>query len=217
MARYRLIIDPETKTAIYKSLASALCLSFLFYSSGAYAATAVPGVNAAIPNLATMLTNFATAVPNLMRLVTASAYVMGLFFIIQAVMGMKHLGEMRTMQSREHGFWGPAIEFLVGSALLYLPSTVQSVMGTLWVSTNPYAYVSDSTSNAAFIDACYGVVQLIGTIAFVRGLIILHNAGGERSDPHAMGKAASHLLGGILCINIYGTLQMFEATVGMIS
>jgi intracellular multiplication protein IcmC len=133
-------------------------------------------------------------------------------------MGMKHFGEMRTMQSREHGVWGPIIELLIGAALIYLPSSVQGVMSTFWTSTNPYAYLTSSTAlNSAFVDACYSVIQLIGVIAFIRGLIMLQQAGSERAQPHMLGKALSHLVGGILCINLYGTIQTLEATVGMIS
>ncbi len=41
-------------------------------------------------------------VPNFTLLVTAVGYVLGMFFIITGVMRMKHLGESRTMMSREH-------------------------------------------------------------------------------------------------------------------
>lgn len=217
--RYFPHLAPETKAAVLKSCGSALALTLIFASSSAFADTTtitVAGISTTIPNLGNMLVNFASAVPNLMRLVTAGCYVMGMFFMITAIMGMKHLGEMRTMQSREHGFWGPAIQLLVGAAMLYLPTTVQTVMSTFWVDATPYAYQINTGSSAVFVNACYSIVQLIGTIAFIRGLVMLQQAGSERAQPHMMGKALSHLVGGILCINIYGTMHTLAATVGML-
>ena len=69
-----------------------------------------------------MLTNIANQIPNLMRLVTAIAYVLGMIFIFIAVLKMKHLGESRTMMSREHSIMGPIIYLVIGAMLLYLPS-----------------------------------------------------------------------------------------------
>jgi len=187
-------------------LSALLWVCCLLYSSG---------VCAAVPNLEAMLTTFATATPNLMRLVTAMAYVIGMFLVIAAIAGMKHFGEMRTMQSQDHSVSGPIIEFLVGAALLYLPSSVQTGLSTFWETTNPYAYVTAASDQyTVFINACYGIVQLIGAIAFIRGLLILKHAGSGRAQHGELTKAVAHLVGGILCINIYNTIQMLQASVG---
>jgi intracellular multiplication protein IcmC len=205
-ATIKSFLQAKTKPALY-----ALVLAATFYTPSAFALN--------LPNLQAMVTNLAATVPNLMRLVTACSYVMGMFMMIMAVMGMKHLGEMRTMQSREHGFAGPSIEFLVGAALIYLPSTILAGVNTFWVGgTNPYAYVTSSTDQyTLFVNACYGIINLIGVIAFMRGLLMLNQAGGERGQPGMFPKAISHMIGGILCINIYGTIQMLQATVGMVT
>ncbi len=201
--------ESATRTAIFKSFITALGVSGVFYSSSVYADT---------PSLATMLTNFATAVPNLMRLVTAGAYVLGMFFVVAAIMGMKHFGELRTMMSQEHGVLGPVVEFFVGVMLLYLPSTIRTGLSTFWVTTNPYAYVtSTSDQYSTFINSCYSIMQIIGIIAFIRGLIILKKVGGGRAQQESFGKALSHLAGGILCMNLYNTLQVLEYTVGWTS
>jgi intracellular multiplication protein IcmC len=56
-------------------------------------------------------------------------------------------------------------------------------------------------------------MQVIGVVAFIRGLLILKELGGGRSQA-TMGKALSHLIGGILCINLYNAIQVLETTVG---
>lgn len=200
-------LNHETREAIFNSFIAAVWVSALFYCSTAEAVS--------IPNLATMLTNFANSVPNLMRLVTAAAYVLGMFFVIASIMGMKHFGELRTMMTQEHGVSGPLVEFFVGVALLYLPSTIRSGLSTFWVTTNPYAYLTSTTDQyTTFINACYSIMQLIGIIAFIRGLIILKHVGGGRAQQESLGKAAGHLIGGVLCINLYNTIQLLEYTVG---
>lgn len=208
--------DVDTRAAVFKSFLSALWVFGMFYSSGAYA-TASGFANAAgnAPNLATMLTNFATAVPNLMRMVTAGAYVMGMYFVMAGVMGMKHFGEMRTMMSQEHGVTGPLVEVFIGAAMLYLPSTIRTGLSTFWVSTEPYAYLTGATDQyTTFINACYSIIQLIGVVAFIRGLMILQKVGSGKGQQDTLGKAIAHIGGGVLCINMYNTIQMLEATVG---
>jgi len=197
----------ENSKALFKALISAFGLTALFYSNGAYA------VNA--PNLAVMLTNFATSVPSLMQLVTAGAYVMGMFFVVAAIMGMKHFGEMRTMASPEHSIAGPLIELCAGIALLYLPSSIQTGLSTFWTTTNPYAYVTSATDQySIFINTCYTIFQLLGIIAFIRGILILTKLGGGRGQQGMLAKAVSHMVGGIICINMYNFIQVLETTVG---
>jgi len=211
-------LAPETKEALFRAFKSALWLSLVLYSGGAAAAatttTTIWGGSATLPDIQTMLINFSTAVPNLMRLVTASSYVVGLLLVGSAVMRMKHYGEMRTQMSQEHSIWGPVIEFLIAIALLYLPSSVATMTSTFW--TTPLTYVPPTGPNALFISAAYQVVGLIGAIAFIRGLLILKQAGSERGgQQHVIGKGFAHLVGGTLCINMQATLHMFAATVGM--
>lgn len=199
--------DREMRSALFKAFLSASWFSALLYSNGAYAV--------GVPNLSVMLTNFASSVPNLMQLVTAGAFVIGMFLVVAAVMGMKHFGELRTMMTQEHSISGPLVEFFVGISLLYLPSTIRSGLSTFWISTNPYAYVSSATDQyTTFINACYSIMQLVGVIAFIRGLLMLKAAGGGKAQQGMLGKAAAHLVGGIMCMNIYNTLQVLQATVG---
>lgn len=163
-----------------------------------------------------MLVNIARQVPSLMRLVTAFAYVFGMYLIIHGVIRMRHLGEMRTMMSHEHNAVGPIVMLVTGGMLLYLPSAVQVGLSTFWTDPNPYGYVQEKDQWADFIGVCFTIVQLIGTIAFIRGLIILSHigrmGGGQQG---AMAKGLTHIIGGILCINIYEFVQVITNTLGL--
>ena len=90
---------------------STLFLAFLLQGLPAYAQVPSSNTGTGTTPLSAvdMLTNFANNIPNLMRLVTAGAYVMGMYFVIMGVVKMKHMGEMRTQMSQEHSIKGPLI------------------------------------------------------------------------------------------------------------
>jgi intracellular multiplication protein IcmC len=166
-------------------------------------------------NPQTILMNIQKAIPNLMRLVTAIAYVMGLTFIITGVIKLKHVGEMRTQMSHEHSILTPIVQIAVGALLLYLPSSVQVGMSSFWADPNPYGYITEKDQWQQFINVCFMVVQLIGTIAFIRGLVILSHVGGHGGHQGSLGRGLTHIIGGIFCINIYQFIQVIFATIGI--
>lgn len=163
----------------------------------------------------TMLKNIAKQLPFLMRMVTAIAYVLGLVFIIKGVMKLKEFGESRTMMSAEHGLKGPLVYLIVGALLLYLPSAVQVGLSTFWSEPNPYGYLQEQDQWAEFINIVYVVVQFIGVIAFIRGLVILSHLGAQGGQPGTLGKGLTHIIGGIFCINIYQFVQVILNTLGI--
>lgn len=194
------------KTTIAYSLTA-----FVLYSTGSYAAISIT------PNLATMVQNLSKTIPNLMSLVTAVAYVMGMFFMVKAIFTLKNWGEQRSMHSHESEktLMSALVVLFVGAALFYLPTMVQAGLTTFWTDPTPYAYEDDSSDPwMAMLKAVFLIVQLIGTIAFIRGLVILSHVGrgGERG---AVGKAMTHMIGGILCINLYGFLQAVFNTLAL--
>jgi intracellular multiplication protein IcmC len=58
-------------------------------------------------------------------------------------------------------------------------------------------------------------VQLVGTIAFIRGLVLLTHASGHGTQPGTFSKAISFIVAGILCINLYQFLQVIFTTFGL--
>lgn len=203
-------------TTIYWMMLLFFIVSFIFPSIVAAATTGSTPTPAptAVPSAQTVLANIATQVPNLMRLTTALAYVMGMGFIIAGIVKMKHFGEMRTMMSGEHGMFGPMVYLAVGAALLYLPTSVQVGMSTFWSNPSPMGYTSQQDQWNQFLSDCYLIIELIGVIAFIRGLVILSHGGG-RGGQGGVAKGLTHVVAGILCINIYQFVQMVLATLGI--
>lgn len=163
-----------------------------------------------------VLANIRDQLPNLMRLVTAVAYVLGMVFIFNGLLKLKEYGEARTQMSREHRLSQPLIFLGVGAALLYLPTSVQVGLSTFWAEPNPYAYL-DKSADPWFdvIKICFTIIQFVGVIAFIRGLVILTRLGGYGGGHGELGKGLTHIIGGILCINIYQFVQVIMMTLGI--
>ncbi len=158
---------------------------------------------------ATIITNLSNTIPNLMELVTAIAYVMGMFLVVNGLFQLKKYGEQRSQASSEAHLKGPLLYLIVGAALLYLPTTVRVGMSTFWANPTPYGYETDENGAwAELIKAGFMIIQLVGTISFIRGLLMLTHLGGAGAQQQGtLGKSLAHIIAGILCINLYDFLQ----------
>lgn len=183
----------------------AIFSGFILMQSSAYA----------IIDVSVMLQNFAETIPDLMRLVTAFAYVLGFYFIIHGVMLFRKFAEQRTMYSSDAALKGPMLFIFVGAALIYLPTAVRTGFTTFWTNPMPYAYLEKKSSQwADFYVACFRVIELVGVIAFIRGLVMLTTLSGH-SQQGTFSKGISYIIGGILCIDLYDFLQMIWSTFGL--
>lgn len=187
------------------------CLIMLMYTAPVHAAT----FNVNNLNAQTIIENISKQIPQLMQMITAIAYVVGMYMMIQGLIRMKHLGESRTMMSQEHSLKGPLVYFACGAMLLYLPSSVQVGMSTFWTEPSPYGYLQQEDQWQTFINSCFLIIQFIGTIAFIRGLVILSHTGERSGQPGQVSKGITHLIGGIFCINIYQFVQVIMVTFGL--
>lgn len=170
-----------------------------------------------VPDASTMLQNLSTQVPNLMRLVTALSFVMGFFFVYKGLFEFKKFGEQRGMMGGEHHIAGPLIYLFVGTMLIYLPETVRVGLNTFWNSPNPYAYETSAVDAwSSLTNAVYLIVELVGVISFIRGLVMLTHLGGQGGQqPGTFGRALAHIIAGVLCINLYGFVQIISGTLGI--
>lgn len=174
-------------------------------------------VNPSNLNAATFITNFGKTIPNLMQLVTAIAYVMGMFFVVNGLFHLKKYGEQRSQASSEAHLKGPILYLLVGAALLYLPTTVRVGFATFWTNPLPYQYDTDQSGAwADLLKAGFMIIQLIGIISFIRGLVMLTHLGGAGGQQQGtLGKALAHIIAGILCIDMYDFLQTVFNTLAL--
>ncbi len=170
------------------------------------------------PTLQTMLTSIASNIPELNALVTGLAYVAGMYFCLRGVYQLKEYGELRTMMSSQTSIMKPTITLLIAGVLLYLPSMyhigLQTVFGQ--ADPSPLAYSSENPASWDGIEAVIvQIVQFVGLIAFVRGWFIMSGLSGGHAPHGTFGKGMTHIVGGILAMNIIGFVHVMESTIGM--
>lgn len=180
--------------------------------------TTIYAVNIDIKSMLSALQNNAGPV---IRMTIAFSYVLGLWFIISAIRDLKMAGQSQSMMAQNtHAVSGPLMKLALGVALLYLPSTLNMALWTLWghgvESTSLMAY--NPSVGDPFGSTKQGVVMLvkaIGYVSFVRGFIILSRTTHQGSQPGTVGKGVLHIIGGILAINIVETIRVIGNSLGM--
>lgn len=168
------------------------------------------------------LSNLAASVTSLKRLVIALSYVIGLTLIVRGVMMYRVFGT-QTMSSAQKGeLAGPLVFIMVGSFLLYFPSTLSTTLTTVFGDDNiagvtdlvAYKQISGVEKWGAITDVVVKYMYLIGLIAFVRGWVILSKMGHSGAQPGSLGKGIIHVIGGVLLINIVDTFNILATTLG---
>ncbi len=163
-----------------------------------------------------MLVNLSSSITPFWRLVTGASYLFGLVFVFRGIFMLKVYGEGRTMMSGQANLKGALICLLVGAVLLFSQSMYDTLLFSTFsaTSTSPLQYDTNSTLS---IDAYFSLlrfISLIGLISFIRGWVMLTHLSnpGQQSS---FGKALTHIIGGLLAINIQGTINVVQGTLGM--
>jgi intracellular multiplication protein IcmC len=164
-------------------------------------------------SLQDMLGNLEKSLEPIWRLLVAFSYTLGIVFIGIAVMKLKQYGQVTVMMASSVSFVPTLAYFTVGVGLMFLPTFLDSWFLTAW------AYKMDDISGPGgthldFMGPLTKLVQIIGLISFLRGWISLIRLGGH-GQPGTLSKGLMHMVGGILAINITGTIGMLRATLGV--
>jgi len=175
-------------------------------------------MNSNAPSALQMLQNLALSLPALQDLMISLAYILGISLIANGLYKLRNMGDHRYMMSQPTELKGPALSMFVGAMLLYLPSAFSTVTWTLWSQggSGMMYYTPPTTSSAEFqaiVTVCFQIVAFVGLIAFVRGWLILAKLG-DHSNQGGLGKALSHIIGGVLAYHIDATVYVVQATFG---
>ena len=170
-----------------------------------------------------ILTNIAANMAPVERLVSGSAYLIGIVFAIKALLSLKEMAERTASSATAKGsIKEPLMYFLVAAMLIYLPTAFQVMMNTTFGYSNILAYAPINSNNST-LDILFGqnsavgeslaiIIQTIGLIAFVRGWVLIAKTASQGQPPGGTGKGLVHVFGGILAMNIVGTLQIINNT-----
>ncbi len=175
-----------------------------------------------IADQADILNNLANSLAPVERLITGVAYLMGCAFIFKAIYSLKAYGEARTMMSSNASIKEPLVYLVIGAIFIYFPTAFAVFMQTSFGYQNVLQYAPMNSNNQA-LNTLFGngsvvgrplamLIQVIGLIAFVRGWVLISRSATQGQAPGSAGKGLMHVFGGILAINIVGTLNMVNNT-----
>lgn len=167
------------------------------------------------PAVDQMIANFGSSLSGIWRLVTGASYLLGIVFIFRGVYQLKLYGDLRTMMSTQTNFKATLMLFFVGAVLLfYQPATEMIMMSSFGTSNaTPIGYSNSPLGLGASVRVVLKFVQIIGFVSFIRGWIYFTQA--NQGGQNHFGKAITHIVGGILAINIEGTADVLKASFGV--
>lgn len=162
-----------------------------------------------------LLENLQANIEPLIRLIIACAYVTGFMMIVSAMYKLRIYGETRTMMPTHAQLSGPLMQFLVGVCLLYFPTFINYSVYTFW--NDPILEYSGGTDwTDTLKHAVFSIIQLFGYIAVLRGLIMMSKSAHQGAQPGLFSKGIVHFVGGVLAINIWGTIKTIGSSLGLI-
>lgn len=143
------------------------------------------------------------------------AVVIGIMLTIAGIFQFKKYGEQRSMMSTHMSAAGPALMVICGAALMVLPSVLGAALIAVWGNDNPLSYAGGPTGYSSLVPAIVILVRVVGIGSFIRGIVMLSKTGGQQSQPGTVGKAFMHILAGVMCIHILGTIGVIENILGL--
>lgn len=155
-------------------------------------------------DLVTMIGNLGQSLFPVQELVSACGYLLGIGFIFTGI------GKCKELAAGQHGMGAQGKVFAVvgylvmGAALLYLPSMLQTVSNTLFGTSNVLQY-SQKYNPYDIYSSMRLLIQTAGVIWFVRGCVLLAAASepGEQHGPKGM----TFVFAGILAMNFESSAE----------
>lgn len=153
-------------------------------------------------------------------LVSVVAVVLGVFLVLRGLFKASRYG----VDPREHSVSRILTNLVIGSILIATSQSVDIIMGSVfgttdimefgnvkWTSLKDLGGDTQQFQNA--IHAALDFFQLVGLISFVRGWNIIRNAV-ENVGQVTFAQGLTHIIGGVLAMNIYAFMQIMDATFG---
>ncbi len=161
-------------------------------------------MNTADPNV--IVNNLGT----LAKILQSVGILLGVGMFLSGLFHLKKYGEGRTMMSQQHSLATPIFMIIAGTALMLLPTTINTFLNAFWSTTSPLQYDTDGEGWDEYVPVIVTFVRLIGVGSFIRGLVLFSRAGGHQSQPGTMSKAIIHIFAGILCVHVIGTTELLK-------
>lgn len=166
-------------------------------------------------SFSSLLKNLALTAPILTRVVFGAMYIAGFLFVMSGIYRLKHYGDIRTMMSSSAEIKTPLIYLFVGACLIFYPQVVKISLASVFNTPGILHYAESTTQTSETFEDILLIVMLVGFIAFFRGMMMLTKIGNHSAGQNTFGKALTHIIGGILAVNFYGTWTIMKSALGL--
>lgn len=166
-------------------------------------------------DLVSILQTLSLSLPWIQKMIVAFAYTTGMAMIFAAMYKLKQYGELRSMMSMQTDFRGPVTTIMVGTVLIYLPRGLEIMMTSFFGYDSPIAYDADESNRwSQVVSVVIYMTQIVGTAAFIKGWVLISRTVNNQGQHQMMAKAITHILGGLMAINIVGMVELLNKTMG---
>jgi len=173
-----------------------------------------------VPDIDTMMTYLTQSLDNVIFMLVAIAYVLGIFFIFSGVHHFKKAGEAQA-QSYGKAVSGPLLKLVIGSSLMFLPTVIEVARWTLWDAghEDPIFKYQPAPGDIwqPVINAVILLLKTLGFVSLIRGFVVLNHISLQSMQPQTAGKALTFIVGGLLCINVVAITKIIGNTLGFTS
>ena len=169
----------------------------------------------------TALENLANTFGSISFLVVTIAQIIGVVLVFRGIAMYKIFATQSISSAQKGELAGPFVHIFVGVMLIYLGSTIDVSVETLFGSKmdsagdiKAYLPAGSDAKWEALLSVLVKYFKLIGLLAFVKGWIILSKMGHAGAQPGSMGKGLTHIIGGILLMNMVDAMKLLSCTFG---
>lgn len=136
----------------------------------------------------------------------------GVWLALIAVLNYKNHADGKCSAAK------PIVQTILAAAMVgasrFIPIIGATLVGeganfTPWLSAVPK---TDPLAIGMAISSVVLFVQMLGTIAAFRGFLMVYEATNKHEGAGVLGRAWTHILGGVLAVNLPLTIQIFAAT-----
>ncbi|MEC8882697.1 MAG: hypothetical protein VX737_05415 [Pseudomonadota bacterium] len=171
-------------------------------------------------DMASIFQNIGEQIDPIKNFLIILCYVIGVGMSVAAVMKLKKYGTRTAFMHVEMSMVGPFLQFFVGVGLFYMPYFISSLNLTIFntdtIQTSILSWSGSSGDDFdTYVTPILGVIQIIGIISFIRGWVMLAKATNPGQQPGAISKGITHVIGGILAVNIYTFIEVVYQTLGL--
>ena len=165
-----------------------------------------------------VLANISSSLSGASEFILGLYYLVGVALVLGGINKLKKLGHRTAFMNVDSGITGPAGQMAIGALLIFFPSFLESMNQTLWNDPSlgdagALSFAEGDSSLLGKVKPLVNLIQFIGSIALLRGFLILTKATGQGAQPGTLSKGFVHIIGGVLAINIVQTVETLQATV----